>query len=109
LVKYYRRFRNQLCSHHQSLMVGTEMIPETFLICNQLTWLTAREDYITLSRRESFRSYIKITIMSEILSFGNFLEAIPLPCCVLYKFYVKYKCNILSSVQYRTRQKRFAT
>jgi hypothetical protein len=73
LVKYYRRFRDQLCPHHQSLIVGREMVPETCLISNQLTWLIAREDYITLNRRESFRSYIKITVISEIMSFRNFL------------------------------------
>jgi hypothetical protein len=39
---------------HQILM--TELIPETSIF-NQLTRLIAREDFINVSRRESFRSY----------------------------------------------------
>jgi hypothetical protein len=31
-VKNYRRFRNYLCSRHQGLMVGTEMVRETSII-----------------------------------------------------------------------------
>jgi hypothetical protein len=36
-------------------MMGTEMVPETSVIFNQLKWLTAQEDFMNISRRESFR------------------------------------------------------
>jgi hypothetical protein len=39
-------------------MMGTETVPET-LDFNELTWLSAREDFINFSRRESFTSYFK--------------------------------------------------
>jgi hypothetical protein len=39
-----------------SLMMGTETVPET-LDFNELTRLSAREDFINFSRRESFTSY----------------------------------------------------
>jgi hypothetical protein len=35
--------------HHQALMMGTEMVPETSVIFNQLMRRTAREDYIDVS------------------------------------------------------------
>jgi hypothetical protein len=41
-------------------MMGTEMVPETSVICNQLTLLRAREDFINFSGRESFRSLLKL-------------------------------------------------
>jgi hypothetical protein len=41
---------------HHTLMMGTEMVPETSIIFKQTTWLIAREDFFNLSRRDSFRS-----------------------------------------------------
>jgi hypothetical protein len=38
---------------HRDLKVGTYMAPETSVTCNQLTWLTAREDFFNFIRRES--------------------------------------------------------
>jgi hypothetical protein len=38
-------------------MMGTEMVPETSVLCNQLTRLIAPEVF-TFSRHESFTSYI---------------------------------------------------
>jgi hypothetical protein len=38
-------------------MMGTELVPETSIF-KQLTRLIAREDFINVSRRESFKSYI---------------------------------------------------
>jgi hypothetical protein len=46
-------------------MMGTEMVLQTSVIFNQLTWLVGRENFINVCRRESFRSYIlwhKLTI-----------------------------------------------
>jgi hypothetical protein len=40
------------------LMMGMELVPETSIF-NKLTWLIAREDFIDVSRCESFRSYNK--------------------------------------------------
>jgi hypothetical protein len=42
---------------HQILMMGMKLVPE-MSIFNQLTQLIAREDFIHISHRESFRSYI---------------------------------------------------
>jgi hypothetical protein len=39
-----------------ALMMGTEMVPET-LDFNELTRLSAREEFINFSHRESFTSY----------------------------------------------------
>jgi hypothetical protein len=48
-------------SHITTLMMGTEIVPETSVsTCNQLTRLCAREYFIEFSRRESFRLYIPI-------------------------------------------------
>jgi hypothetical protein len=41
-----------------ALMMGTEMVPETSVIFNQLTWLIAQEYFINVSCQESFTSYI---------------------------------------------------
>jgi hypothetical protein len=38
------------------LRMGTELVPET-LYSNELTRLCARENYIALCRRESFKTY----------------------------------------------------
>jgi hypothetical protein len=64
LVKNHRRFRNHPCPHHQGLLFGTDMVPETSLIFTQLTRLLSREDfiifntvlihYVSSSRRISF-------------------------------------------------------
>jgi hypothetical protein len=47
------------CDHSNiiALMMGTETVPE-MLDFNELTRLSAREDFINFSRRESFTSYI---------------------------------------------------
>jgi hypothetical protein len=34
-------------SPSQTLMMGTEMVPEISVIFNQSTWLSARQDFIT--------------------------------------------------------------
>jgi hypothetical protein len=41
-----------------ALMMGTERVPEP-LDFNELTRLSAREEFINFSRRESFTSYIE--------------------------------------------------
>jgi hypothetical protein len=46
-------------------MMGTETVPET-LDFNELTRLSAREEFINFSRRESFTSYILISVFVEI-------------------------------------------
>jgi hypothetical protein len=33
---------------HQIQMMGTDMVSKTSVICNQLTWLVAQEDFIVL-------------------------------------------------------------
>jgi hypothetical protein len=38
---------------------GLDIVPETYVIFNQLTRLIARENFINFSRRKSFRSYIR--------------------------------------------------
>jgi hypothetical protein len=38
-------------------MMGTDMVPETSVIFNQLTRLSDREDFINFSRHESFAPY----------------------------------------------------
>jgi hypothetical protein len=43
---------------HCHLMMGTEWFPETLCFLSELTRLTAREDFITSCRRESFKSHI---------------------------------------------------
>jgi hypothetical protein len=40
-------------------MMGTEWFPETLCFLSELTRLTAREDFITSCRRESFKSHIR--------------------------------------------------
>jgi hypothetical protein len=60
---------------HQILMIGTEIGPQTFVIFNQLTQLIAREDFINISRRESFKLYVIILSCFE-------------PYCNLFIFYV---------------------
>jgi hypothetical protein len=40
-----------------ALMMGTETVPE-MLDFNELIWLSAQEEFINFSRRESFTSYI---------------------------------------------------
>jgi hypothetical protein len=57
LIKNYWPFRDHLC--RQTLMMCTEMVPEMSVICNQLTRLIAREDFINFNRGESFGSYKK--------------------------------------------------
>jgi hypothetical protein len=47
-------------------MLGTEMVPETSVIFNQLTRLVAWEDFIKVSRRESFGSYGKLIAVMAI-------------------------------------------
>jgi hypothetical protein len=42
---------------HQTLMMGTDTVPETSVIFNQLTQLIAQEDFINFSCHESFSSY----------------------------------------------------
>jgi hypothetical protein len=50
LVKNHRRFRQHFRPHHQGyitgLIKGTELVPETSVIWNELTGLIAREDFI---------------------------------------------------------------
>jgi hypothetical protein len=41
-------------------MMGTEWFPETWCFLSELTRLTAREDFITSCRRESFKSHIAL-------------------------------------------------
>jgi hypothetical protein len=41
---------------HQTLMMGTEMVPEKSIIFKQITWLIVREGFFNFSRRDSFRS-----------------------------------------------------
>lgn len=41
-----------------ALMVGVEVVPET-IVLNELTWLVAQEDFITVICRESFTSYTR--------------------------------------------------
>jgi hypothetical protein len=41
-----------------ALMMGTEMVSETSVIFNQMTWLIARDYFINVGLRENFRSYI---------------------------------------------------
>jgi hypothetical protein len=38
-------------------MMGTEWFPETLCFLSELARLTAREDFITSCRRESFKSH----------------------------------------------------
>jgi hypothetical protein len=52
------RFRDHFCRDHP-LTMGKEMLPEMSVAFNQLTRLTARDDFIDFSRHESFRFYIK--------------------------------------------------
>jgi hypothetical protein len=54
-----RALGRYICGHTaiSALMMGTEMVPETSVIFNQLTRLTAWEDFINVSRREGFRSH----------------------------------------------------
>jgi hypothetical protein len=49
-----------------------EMVSETLGFCPQLTRLVSRQDFIELSRRESFKSYplmMEAEIVSETLGF----------------------------------------
>jgi hypothetical protein len=46
LVNNYRHFMDHVCLHHQGLT--SEMISETSLIFDQLTWLIALEDFINI-------------------------------------------------------------
>jgi hypothetical protein len=52
-------------SRIRTLMMGTEMVPETSVSsCNQLTRLCAREDFIGFSHREIFKLY-KVMMMFD--------------------------------------------
>jgi hypothetical protein len=52
-------------SYITALMMGTEIVPETLVIFNQVTWLIAQEDFINVIRHESFRSYICCTSIAK--------------------------------------------
>jgi hypothetical protein len=64
MFKTDQRLRDHLCPHHQghqafiTLLKGTEMVPETLEMFNRLTWLMARDEFIKVSRHESFVSLI---------------------------------------------------
>jgi hypothetical protein len=53
-------------SYITALMMGTEKVPETSVIFNQLTRLIAREDFINVSHREIFRSYKNISCFTAL-------------------------------------------
>jgi hypothetical protein len=42
-----------------TLVLVTEIVPQTSVIFNLVTWLLARHDFINISHYESFRSHIK--------------------------------------------------
>jgi hypothetical protein len=63
-------------------MMGTEMVPET-LDFNELTRLSAREEFINFSRRESFTSYIYFYRFAGMVTFI---------------FYVRSNMHVLISV-----------
>jgi hypothetical protein len=71
-VKSFRVHPLGVSSRIRTLMMGTEMIPETSVSsCNQLTQLCAREDFIEFRRHESFKLYIRkhVLLMSSV--FGS--------------------------------------
>lgn len=70
MVNNYQCFSDHLFPHYQTLIMGTEMVPEryenlimgditpeTSVIFNQLTWLIAREDFLNVARHKIYRSY----------------------------------------------------
>jgi hypothetical protein len=50
---------------NQTLMMETEMVLEMSVIFNQLIRLIAREEFINLSRHQSFKSLYTVTILSD--------------------------------------------
>jgi hypothetical protein len=53
----------EVSSHIRTLMMGTEMVPETSVSSyNKLTRLNSREDCIKFSRRENIKSYNALNI-----------------------------------------------
>jgi hypothetical protein len=55
-------------------MMGTEWFPETLCFLSELTRLTAREDFITSCRRESFKSHIAFNYLPTSLAVKVFLN-----------------------------------
>jgi hypothetical protein len=45
-----------------TLVLVTEIVPQTSVIFNLVTWLLARDDFINISHYESFRSHIKMDL-----------------------------------------------
>jgi hypothetical protein len=48
-------------------MMGTERFPETLCLLSELTWLTAREDFIATCRRESFKSHVTYSFVVVVI------------------------------------------
>jgi hypothetical protein len=59
LVKNHRHFRDHLCPIIRAVMMGTDMIPETSVIFNQLTLLIAR-GFLYLSLLRSLNMVYKL-------------------------------------------------
>jgi len=57
LSSKYKLIKSSRADIIRAMMMGTETVPET-LDFNELTRLSAREDFINFSRRESFTSYM---------------------------------------------------
>jgi hypothetical protein len=49
-----------------ALMMGTKTVPET-LDFNELTRLSAREEFINFSRRENFTSYLNKIVNTDVM------------------------------------------
>jgi hypothetical protein len=75
------------------LMMGTERFPETLCFLSELTRLTAREDFITSCRRESFKSHISYSTCFVWLYF--IFNNIPRYSLKLNHFYYLYTCFLL--------------
>jgi hypothetical protein len=56
---------------HQTLMMGTDMVPEILVIFNQLIQLIAPEDFINFNCHESFTSYINKKTTQQHINFTD--------------------------------------
>jgi hypothetical protein len=69
-MTFQRPRAGQMCwiqSYITALIMGTEMVPETSAIFNQLTRLIVREDFINVNHRENFGSYLRFLTDFQVL------------------------------------------
>jgi hypothetical protein len=98
-------------SQIRTLMMGTEIVPETSVsTCNQLMRLCAQEDFTEFSRRESFKLYIIVVIPVTYSEPINVIHSLPTPCISMFLKYsylvqIIWRCSVFKINCYRVSDK----